>query len=160
MHQYDVNRICILILLFGFARSSVAQTDYFSEKKDVVVIEHSRTANEKKLILGLMGTGVILSGVGLLFHLDSNALSNEVGTPRGLPTGQTYTQEIDDKRSQAFRSRNFAITGYSIGLGLFVAGLTTYFLTDPGHMVVEKPGFQANLSFSEDELWGHASWTF
>jgi len=126
------------LLLFAWSVRAGAQ-DYFHEGGSEALtfkVDRERTTRQKVLISSLFGGSVLFGGVGLLFHIDSKHKSDDVSTDAGHHTGHIYTEELDDTRRAAIRSRNLAIASYAIGGGLLVGTLVAYLLTDPGEETI------------------------
>jgi hypothetical protein len=128
----------VTLLLVAWSARAGAQ-DYFQQGGSEALtfkVERERTTRQKVLIGSLFGGSVLFAGVGLLFHIDSKHKSDEVSTDAGHHTGQVYTEELDDTRRAALRSRNFAIASYALGGGLLVGTFVAYLLTDPGEETI------------------------
>lgn len=98
--------------------------------KDIVVKMHpdrSRRNVTGLLILG--GAGLVVSGVGLVFHLDSKSATEEVGAHKF--TGETWTPERQDVYERAHRSAIAAGVFYGIGGGLLIGTAIAYMVTEP-----------------------------
>ncbi|HTM21975.1 MAG TPA: hypothetical protein VL172_15745 [Kofleriaceae bacterium] len=135
-------RTLLLLLALATAAPSVALADppdYFggdAPPEDITFRnDKPRTTRQRILLAGLFGGAVVMGGVGLGFHLDSRSKSDQVSAV-GDHTGRVYTAEVDDTRRAALRSRTLAIVGYSAGGALLLAGIITYFVTQPGSDVV------------------------
>ncbi len=127
-----------LLLFFAWSAPAGAQ-DYFQQGGSEALtfqVDRERTTRQKVVIGSLFGGSVLFGGVGLLFHIDSKHKSDEVSTDAGHHTGHIYTEELDDTRRAAIRSRNFAIASYALGGGLLVGTLVAYLLTDPGQETI------------------------
>ena len=126
-----------LHLLAWSARASAQ--DYFQQGGSEALtfkVDRERTMRQKVVIGSLFGGSVLFGGVGLLFHLDSKHKSDEVSTDAGHHTGQIYTEELDDTRRAAIRSRNIAIASYALSGGLLVSTFIAYLVTDPGQETI------------------------
>ncbi len=106
-------------------------------ESDIVAfrIEKPRSNNNKILVVSLVGGAAVFGAVGLGFHLDSRSKSDEVSA-LGDPTGLVWTQEREDTRLGALRSRNISIGFYAVGSALAAAAALTYVFTAPGDEVV------------------------
>jgi hypothetical protein len=94
-------------------------------------IDKERTTRQK-ILIGSFGAGAALfTGIGVLFHLDAREKSDSISAT-GNHTGKTYTAEVDDVRSDALRSRAFAIAAYGVGGALLVTTFVVYLVTNPG----------------------------
>jgi hypothetical protein len=126
-----------LLLALGWAAPAGAQ-DYFSGAGEPLrfEVDRPRERSDKILMASLFGGSVLLGGVGLLFHLDSQRKSSEVSAVAGRHTGRIYTEELDDTRRAALRSRTFAIVGYSMSGALLLSTFVVYLVTDPGRETI------------------------
>ena len=128
-----------LLVTLVWAGQARGQQDYFQQgKSDTLTfhVDRERSTQQRILIASLFGGSVLFGGVGLLFHIDSKNKSDDVSTDAGRHTGRVYTEELDDTRRAALRSRNFAIGSYAVGGGLLIGTFIAYLLTDPGQEVV------------------------
>lgn len=105
-------------------------------------VDKERTTRDKLMIASFGAGALVFGGIGLLFHLDSRAKSDEVSAS-GRHTGLTYTDAVDDTRRDALRSRNLTIASYGIGAGLLVTTFVVYLVTDPGTETITLDGAQA-----------------
>ena len=115
------------------------QQDYFQQGKSdtlTFTVDRERNSKQRILIASLFGSSVLFGGVGLLFHIDSKNKSDEVSTGSGRHSGRVYTEDLDDTRRAALRSRTVAIATYAVGGGFLVGTLVAYLLTDPGQETV------------------------
>jgi hypothetical protein len=145
----------VLAVGLGLGWSAPARAqDYFTSDANSVSFEvdRSRSRSERILIASLLGGAVLVGGVGLLLHLDSERKSSEVSARPGRHTGLLYTEERDRTRRAAIRSRNFAFAGYSVGGGLLIAALVTYFVTNPGRDIITVGDEQAPPSATSSLL--------
>jgi hypothetical protein len=121
------------------APARAQQQDYFQQGKSdalTFTVDRERNTRQRILIASLFGSSVLFGGVGFLFHIDSRNKSDEVSTDAGRHTGRVYTEDLDDTRRAALRSRNVAIASYAVGGGFLVGTLVAYLLTDPGQETV------------------------
>lgn len=101
-----------------------------SAEKDIVIeIPGERTMEQKVLVGGLAGAGILVGAIGAYFHYDSREAANEVGSD--TYTGEAWTAEDRGLVDQADRSRTRAIVGYSIGGALLIGAIVAYIITDP-----------------------------
>ncbi len=113
--------VCVLALV----APRIARAD-----KDIVIeIPGERTTEQKLLVGGLAGAGVIIGAIGAYFHNDSRSASDDVGSDRF--TGHAWTSEDQDLVDRADRSKSRAIIGYSIGGALLIGAVVAYIVTDP-----------------------------
>jgi hypothetical protein len=96
-----------------------------------IVIETpgERTTNNKLVLGGIAGAGVIAGALGLYFHLDSRSASNDVSAD--AKTGRAWTQEDVDLADRASSSRTRAAVGYSIGGALLIGAAIALIVTEP-----------------------------
>src|SRR4051812_18107941 len=100
-----------------------------AEKDIVIEVPGERTTEQKLMIGGLGGVGLIATVVGVYFHLDSRSASNDVTTDHF--TGRAGTAGDTALVDRADRSRSRAIVGYSAGGVLLIAAAVAYILTEP-----------------------------
>lgn len=100
-----------------------------AERDIVITSPGERSTNNKLLLAGLAGAGVIAGGIGLYFHLDSRSASNDVNA--SLFTGEAWTAEDAALVEQADRSRSRAIVGYSIGGAFLIGAVVALIVTEP-----------------------------
>lgn len=98
-------------------------------------VDKERSSGNKIALAALGGTAALFTGVGVLFTLDSQSKADEVNSG-GQHTGLVWTQEREDTRESALRSRNIAIATYSIGGAVLLATAVFFIVTDPGEEVV------------------------
>lgn len=98
-------------------------------KPITIVAPGERTTNNKLVLGGLAGAGLVAGAVGFYFHLDSRSASDEVGTD--VFTGTAWSEEHQDLVDQADRSRTAAIAMYSIGGAFMVGAIVYWIVTDP-----------------------------
>lgn len=110
--------------------------------------EKSRTRNQRLLLAGLFGGAVVTGGAGVLFHLDSRSKSDQISALPPDHTGRIYTDEVDDTRRGALRSRTLAAVGYGAGAAFLIAGVVAWYLTEPGTEVVTVGRQSAALAWS------------
>ncbi len=113
--------------------------DYFQQGRTdslTFKVDRERNTRQRILIASLFGGSVVFGGVGLLFHLDSKSKSDEVSTDAGRHSGRIYTEELDDTRRAAIRSRTVAMASYAVGGGFLIGTFIAYLLTDPGQETV------------------------
>lgn len=142
-----VRRLAALGVLLGFFAWSAraGAQDYFQQGgSDVLTfkVDRERTARQKIFIASMFGGTVLFGGIGLLFHIDSKNKSDEVSTGAGRHTGRVYTEELDDTRRAAIRSRNLAIASYALAGGFLIGTFVAYLVTDPGQETI-RVGTQA-----------------
>jgi hypothetical protein len=131
--------LAALLATLAWAGPARAQNGYFQEGGSdslTFTVDRERNPRQRILIASLFGGAVLFGGVGLLFHIDSKNKSDEVSTSAGRHTGRIYTEELDDIRHDAIRSRNLTIASYAIGGGFLVGTFIAYLLTDPGQETI------------------------
>ncbi len=131
-----ISALSLLLVTVAWAAPARGQpADYFQQggSGDLTFnVDRERCTRQRVLIASLFGSSVLVAGVGLLFHIDSKNKADEVSTDAGRHSGRIYTDELDDTRSAAIRSRNLAIASYAVSGGFLVGTLIAYLLTDPG----------------------------
>ena len=75
------------------------------------------------------GSGLVLSGVGVYFHLDSKSATDEVGTHKF--TGEPWSPALQDSYERANRSAVVAGVFYGLGGAALVATAIAYMVTEP-----------------------------
>lgn len=132
--------LALLLASLSWAGPARAQQqNYFQQGRSdslSFTVDRERNTRQRILIASLFGSSVLFGGVGLLFHIDSKDKSDEVSTDAGRHSGRVYTEDLDDTRRAALRSRTFAIASYSISGGFLIGTLVAYLLTDPGQETV------------------------
>ena len=99
--------------------------------KDIVIeTPGERTQEQRLLIGGLAGAGVLVGALGLYFHLDSRDASDQVSA--SAFTARAWTADEQDAFDRADRSGTRAAIGYGVGGALLVAAVVTLIVTDPG----------------------------
>lgn len=110
--------------------------------------QKARTRNQRLLLAGLFGGGVVAGGAGVLFHLDSRSKSDQISALPPDHTGRIYTDDVDDTRRGALRSRTLAAVGYGAGVAFLVAGVIAWSLTEPPTEVVTVGNRSVALAWS------------
>lgn len=120
-----MSRLLPAVCLLALVAPRVARAD-----KDIVIeIPGERTMEQKVLVGGLAGAGVIAGAIGVYFHLDSRDAADEVSSDKF--TGHAWTTEDVALVDRADRSRTRAIVGYSVGGALLIGAIVAYIVTDP-----------------------------
>ncbi len=108
----------------------VACSAQVAAAKDIVIeTPGERTSQQKALVGGLAGAGVLLGALGVYFHLDSRDASDEV-TADGF-TGRSWTPDKQDAVDRAERSRTLAAVGYGVGGALLIGAVISLIVTEP-----------------------------
>jgi hypothetical protein len=94
-----------------------------------IEVPGERTQNQKLMLGGLLAAGVLVSSLGLYWHLDSRDASNEVSA--GAFTGEGWTEEHVGLVERAERSKTRATIAYSIGGAFLIGTVAAWILTDP-----------------------------
>jgi hypothetical protein len=98
--------------------------------RDITIeIPGERTRDNKLLLAGLGAAAVLVSGLGVYWHLDSRDASDEVSSDE--LTGKAWTETQVALVDRADRSRTRAIVAYSLGGALLIGTLVTYIVTEP-----------------------------
>jgi hypothetical protein len=127
-----------LAILTQFHLASADQ-GYFSDGKKQLTFkeEGSRSKNERITLYSLFGSAVLVGAVATFYTLDSRSQSDEVSAS-GYHTGLVWTDELEDTRKDALRSRTIAQVTGGIAGGLLLAGIAAYIITEPD----EEIGYQ------------------
>lgn len=121
-----MSRLFPAICLLALVAPRIARAD----NKDIVIeIPGERTMEQKVLVGGIAGAGLLVGAIGAYFHYDSSQASDEVGSAKF--TGHAWTAEDRALVDQADRSRTLAIVGYSVGGALLIGAIVAYVITDP-----------------------------
>lgn len=108
----------------------VACSAQVAAAKDIVIeTPGERTPQQKVLVGGLAGAGVLLGALGVYFHLDSRDASDAV-TADGF-TGQAWTADKQDAVDRGDRSRTMAAVGYCVGGALLIGAVISLIVTEP-----------------------------
>lgn len=126
-------RLALIAALIAWAPApaSAQSADNISFK-----VDKERSTKNKVILASLGGAAGLFVGVGVLFNLDSKSKSDEVSTGGAQLTGEIWTAEREQIRTDAIRSRNVAIVTYSLGGAMAVATAIYYIVTDPGEELV------------------------
>ena len=95
----------------------------------MIDVPGERSRNNKLFVGGLLAAGVIASGLGVYWHLDSRDASDAVASDEF--TGEAWTDDKVALVDRAERSRTRAIVAYSIGGAFLIGTLVAYIITDP-----------------------------
>lgn len=98
-------------------------------KPITIVAPGERTTNNKLVLGGIAGAGLVAGAVGFYFHLDSRSASDEVGTD--VFTGTAWTPAHQDLVDRAASSRTAAIAMYSLGSACLIGAVVYWIVTDP-----------------------------
>lgn len=98
--------------------------------RDITIeVPGERSRDNKLLVGGLAAGGLLVTALGLYWHLDSRDASNEVAADE--PTGKAWTDEQIGLVDRADRSRTRAIVAYSLGGAILIGTIVTYIVTAP-----------------------------
>src|SRR5690349_10078622 len=86
---------------------AAAQAPAHADKDIVIEIPGERSTENKVLLGGLAGAGLLLGVLGAYWHLDSRSASNDVSADSF--TGHAWTAEDEALHDRADRSRGRAI---------------------------------------------------
>jgi hypothetical protein len=96
-----------------------------------------RSAENLELVGGMAGLGLIVTGLGVFYHLDSRSTSNTVNAeaPTSLPWTDADQAQYDHAHSLAVR----AGVCYGIGGAILIGALITWIATAPAdqHTVIQ-----------------------
>lgn len=129
-------------------------------KPITIVAPGERTTNNKLVLAGLAGAGLLAGATGLYFHLDSRSAGDDVGTD--VFTGTAWTPAHQDLVERAESSRNVAIAMYSVG-GAFLVGAVVYWIvTDPPDetIVIRPRGAQPTVTPTPGGAVLGGTWSF
>lgn len=100
--------------------------------RDIVIETPKERSTSTKILLGAVaGAGVLASGLGAYWHLDSRSAAEDVSA--GKFTGEAWTSEDIARAEQADRSKARATIAYGIGGALLIGAAIAFIVTDPGH---------------------------
>lgn len=98
--------------------------------RDVTIeVPGERSRNNKLIVGGIFAGGVLVSALGLYYHLDSRDAANEVSADRF--NGKAWSDKQVDLVERADRSKTRATVSYVIGGGLLVGAIVAYIVTAP-----------------------------
>jgi hypothetical protein len=101
-----------------------------ARSRDLTIeVPGERSRNNKLIIGGIFGGGVLVSALGLYYHLDSRDAANEVSADRF--NGKSWSEKQDDLVARADRSKTRATVAYAIGGGLLIGAIVAYIVTAP-----------------------------
>jgi hypothetical protein len=106
-----------------------AFADEAAIKPITIIAPGERSTNNKLVLAGIAGAGLIAGAVGFYFHLDSRTASDEVGTD--VFTGNAWSPEHQALVDRAESSRTAAIAMYSIGSAFLIGTVVYWIATDP-----------------------------
>jgi hypothetical protein len=121
-----VPRLCPLACLIALVAT---RAPAYAEKDIIIEIPGERSTENKLMLGGIAGAGVILGLLGAYWHLDSRSASDDVTADSF--TGQAWTAEDQALFERAERSRGRAIIAYSAGGVLLVGAAVLYIITEP-----------------------------
>ncbi len=104
-------------------------------RKIVVRYTPSRSRGNITKVALLAGSSLVFGGIGLYFHFDSRASSDEVSSNKF--TGRPWTQERQAHYDDAHRSATVATVMYGIGGALLLTTAIFYIVTEPGQETME-----------------------
>ena len=99
-------------------------------RKDIVItVDGDRSAPNIALLAGIAGAGVLLSGLGLYYNLDSRNAAAEVSPkhPTNTPWTQAQVDEVDRAHSSGIKAGVF----YGLGGAVIIGAIVTYIVTQP-----------------------------
>lgn len=105
-----------------------------------IEVPGERSRDNMLLVGGLAAGGLLVSALGVYWHLDSRDAADQINADD--VTGHAWGQAQVDLEDRANRSRTRAIISYSIGGALLVGTLVTYIVTSPrSETTVIRTGF-------------------
>jgi hypothetical protein len=97
---------------------------------DIVIdVPGERTFENKLLVGGLAGGGLIAGALGVYFHLDSRSAASDVTSDHF--TGHAWTAADADSVARADSSKTRAIVAYSLGGALLLGAAVALIVTEP-----------------------------
>lgn len=110
----------------------------------VIEVPGARSPMNKLALAATLGAGLVASGIGVYFHLDSRSASDDVEAVQF--EGEAWTQEEVDLVARAERSRGRAVIGYAVGGALVIGAITAFIVTAPkAERAVIRTGASASL---------------
>ncbi len=103
-------------------------------KPITIVAPGERSTNNKLVLAGIAGAGLVAGAVGFYFHMDSRSASDEVATD--VFTGTAWSPAHQALVDQAESSRTAAIVMYSIGGAALIGAIAYWIATDPGEETI------------------------
>ncbi|MDX2093407.1 MAG: hypothetical protein SFX73_36520 [Kofleriaceae bacterium] len=100
-----------------------------AERKIEIVTRSERSLENKLLLAGLVGGGVLAGGLGVYFHLESRDASNAVAADTF--TSEAWSTADQANVDRADDNRRKAALAYGIGGAFVVASIVTLIVTEP-----------------------------
>jgi len=100
----------------------------------VVATPGERSSHNLQFVAGLTGVGLVLTGLGAFYNLDSRSASNAVTAV--TPTGQPWTAGDQADYDEAHRLARDAAIYYTLGGIVLVSALVTWIATAPDDQYV------------------------
>jgi hypothetical protein len=148
--------LAVLVGVLGIPRAADARP----RGRDITIeIPGERPMNNKLLVGGLAGGGLLVGALGLYFHLDSRTASDDVSSQK--LTGRAWTTTAQALADRADRSATRAGVAYGIGGALVVAAIVTWIATEPASTteVIHTGPAPAFIPTKEGAALG-GSWTW
>lgn len=141
-----------------------ARADQPVEKGDIVVETPGERSLDNELVVGgVAGAGVIVSALGVYFHLDGRSAADKVSADSY--TGKAWTTDKNALVDRADRDRTRAIACYSVGGALLVGAIVAWIITEPksSTTVIHPHGLgspSASLSPTDGGALVGGTWSF
>lgn len=99
-------------------------------QRDIYIeVPGERSRNNKLIIGGVAGFGVLVGALGLYWHLDSRDATNEVEAT--MTTGKAWTEHDVALVDRAERSKTRATVAYVIGGTALIGAIAAFIYTAP-----------------------------
>ena len=125
----------------------------------VVTTPGERSSHNLQFIAGLTGVGLVLTGLGAFYNLDSRSESNRLTAE--APTGQPWTAGDQAEYDDAHRLARDAVICYSLGGLVLISALVSWIATAPDDQYVTvQPHAQPTLTPTPGGALLGGSWRF
>ena len=124
-----------------------------------VTVPGERSANDLELIGGMAGVGLLVTGLGVFYHLDSRSTSNTISAeaPTSLPWTDADQAQYDHAHSLAVH----AGICYGIGGAILIGALIGWIATAPEDQhVVIRPHVTPTVAPTPGGAMLGGSWRF